>query len=78
VQRKAVRLDEVGPRIELRLIKISEGVPGKGGAVMYHGFGVFSLVLCLIKSLMVFFKEIEAQKAEHAAKATLKAQRMEE
>jgi ribosome biogenesis protein SSF1/2 len=43
-QRKAVRLDEVGPRMELRLIKISEGVPGKEGAVMYHEFGMFSLL----------------------------------
>ena len=38
-QRRAVRLDEVGPRMELRLIKIVEGVPGKEGAVMYHEFG---------------------------------------
>ena len=38
-QRRAVRLDEVGPRMELRLIKITEGVPGKEGAVMYHEFG---------------------------------------
>ena len=38
-QRRAVRLDEVGPRMEIRLIKIVEGVPGKEGAVMYHEFG---------------------------------------
>lgn len=38
-QRRAVRLDEVGPRMELRLIKIIEGVPGKEGAVIYHEFG---------------------------------------
>ena len=38
-QRRAVRLEEVGPRMELRLIKITEGVPGKEGAVMYHEFG---------------------------------------
>lgn len=44
-QRKAVRLDEVGPRIELRLIKISEGVPGKEGAVLYHEFGMLLLFL---------------------------------
>jgi ribosome biogenesis protein SSF1/2 len=76
-QRKAVRLDEVGPRTEMRLIKISEGVSGKEGAVTYHGFGMFSPVLCLVKPLMVLFsqrtkKEVEAQKAE-AAKANLKA-----
>jgi len=46
-QRRAVRLDEVGPRMELRLIKITEGVPGKEGAVMYHEFGMilFSLLI---------------------------------
>lgn len=52
-QRRAVRLDEVGPRMELRLIKITEGVPGKEGAVMYHSFGTFSRkflpLLCLLK-----------------------------
>jgi ribosome biogenesis protein SSF1/2 len=40
-QRRAVRLDEVGPRMELRLVKISEGVPGKEGGVMYHEFSMF-------------------------------------
>ncbi|KAF8969890.1 Brix domain-containing protein [Flammula alnicola] len=63
---KAVRLDEVGPRIELRLIKITEGVPGKEGAVMYHEF---------VKKSK---KEIVVQKAEHAAKAKLKKERREE
>jgi len=43
-QRRAVRLDEVGPRMELRLIKITEGVPGKEGAVLYHEFGTFLLL----------------------------------
>jgi ribosome biogenesis protein SSF1/2 len=42
-EREAVRLDEGGPRVELRLVKISEGVPGKEGAVMYHEFGIFLL-----------------------------------
>ena len=38
-RKKAVRLSEVGPRMELRLIKITEGPPGKDGAVLYHEFG---------------------------------------
>jgi ribosome biogenesis protein SSF1/2 len=38
-QRRAVRLDEIGPRMELRLVKITEGVPGKAGSVIYHEFG---------------------------------------
>jgi ribosome biogenesis protein SSF1/2 len=42
-QKKAVRLSEVGPRMELRLIKISEGVPGKEGAVLYHEFGALQI-----------------------------------
>ena len=37
--KRAVRLDEIGPRMELRLIKIVEGVPGKEGNVIYHEFG---------------------------------------
>lgn len=38
-QRRAVRLDEIGPRMELKLVKIMEGVPGKEGSVIYHEFG---------------------------------------
>lgn len=38
-QKRAVRLDEIGPRMEIRLVKITEGVPGKEGAVIYHDFG---------------------------------------
>jgi ribosome biogenesis protein SSF1/2 len=38
-QKRAVRLDEIGPRMEIRLVKITEGVPGKEGAVIYHEFG---------------------------------------
>lgn len=41
--RRAVRLDEIGPRMELKLIKITEGVPGKEGAVMYHRYGMCSM-----------------------------------
>lgn len=40
-QRRAVRLDEIGPRMELRLVKITEGVPGKEGSVIYHEFGAY-------------------------------------
>ena len=81
-QRRAVRLDEVGPRMELRLIKISEGVPGKEGAVMYHEFST-SFLHNLTKNIMLFSvrkskKEIDSQKAEHAAKVKLKKQRKEE
>ena len=38
-QKKAVKLDEIGPRMELRLIKITEGLPGKEGGVIYHDIG---------------------------------------
>lgn len=37
--KKAIKLDEVGPRMELRLVKITDGVPGKEGNVIYHEFG---------------------------------------
>lgn len=40
-QKRAVKLDEIGPRMELRLIKVVEGVPGKEGGVLYHEFGTF-------------------------------------
>ncbi|KAF8636670.1 hypothetical protein AX17_003476 [Amanita inopinata Kibby_2008] len=65
-QRRAVRLDEVGPRLELRLIKIAEGVPGKEGSVIFHEF---------VKKSK---KEIAAQKAEHTAKEKLRQARREE
>ncbi|KAH9901242.1 Brix domain-containing protein [Cubamyces lactineus] len=64
--KRAVKLDEIGPRMELRLIKIVEGVPGKEGGVLYHEF---------VKKTKA---EIRAQKAEHAAKEKLRQQRREE
>ncbi|KAF8644155.1 hypothetical protein AX16_008682 [Volvariella volvacea WC 439] len=65
-QKRAVKLEEVGPRLELKLIKITEGVPSKEGAVIYHEF---------VKKSK---KEAAAQKAEHAAKEKLRKQRREE
>ncbi|KIY43848.1 Brix-domain-containing protein [Fistulina hepatica ATCC 64428] len=65
-QRRAVRLDEVGPRMELRLIKITEGIPGKEGNVIYHEF---------VKKSR---KETTAQKVAHAEKERLRRQRREE
>ncbi|KAH9842857.1 Brix-domain-containing protein [Rhodofomes roseus] len=65
-QKRAVRLDEVGPRMELRLIKITEGLPGKEGSVIYHEF---------VKKTKA---EATAQKAEHVAKEKLRQQRREE
>ncbi|KAF5358041.1 hypothetical protein D9756_001721 [Leucocoprinus leucothites] len=65
-QRRAVRLDEVGPRLELRLIKITEGIPGKEGAVIYHEF---------VKKTK---KEAAETAAVHAAKEKLRKERREE
>lgn len=65
-QKRAVRLDEIGPRMELRLIKIAEGLPGKEGGVIYHEF---------VKKSKA---EVAAQKAEHAAKEKLRRERREE
>lgn len=54
-EKRAVRLDEIGPRLELRLVKITEGIPGKEGAVLYHEFGAFYLFLCLFGSIFSIF-----------------------
>ncbi|KAF9505843.1 hypothetical protein BS47DRAFT_487908 [Hydnum rufescens UP504] len=43
-EKRAVKLDEIGPRMEFQLVKIVEGVPGKEGAVLFHQFGASSLV----------------------------------
>lgn len=40
-EKRAVKLDEIGPRMELRLVKITEGVPGKEGGVIFHEFSAF-------------------------------------
>ncbi|PSR71155.1 hypothetical protein PHLCEN_2v13001 [Hermanssonia centrifuga] len=64
--KRAVRLDEIGPRMELRLIKIAEGIPGKEGSVIYHEF---------VKKSKT---QVAAQKADHAAKEKLRKQRREE
>jgi len=65
-QKKAVKLDEVGPRMELRLVKITEGVPGRESAVMYHEF---------VKKTKA---EASALKASHAEKEKLRKQRRAE
>ncbi|KAJ7349256.1 Brix domain-containing protein [Mycena albidolilacea] len=65
-QRRAVRLDEVGPRMELRLVKITEGVPGKEGSVIYHEF---------VKKSK---KEVAGLQAAHAAKEKLRKERRAE
>ncbi|KAG8908185.1 hypothetical protein FRB99_008728 [Tulasnella sp. 403] len=36
--KRAVKLDELGPRIELKLVKIVEGAPGQEGTVLHHEF----------------------------------------
>ena len=58
-QKRAVRLDEIGPRMEIRLVKITEGVPGKEGAVIYHEFGKFvrgpSVVTAAHQTVFFFF-----------------------
>ncbi|EAU88367.1 rRNA binding protein [Coprinopsis cinerea okayama7 len=64
--KRAVKLEEVGPRMELRLVKITEGVPGKEGNVIYHEF---------VKKTK---KEIAEQKAAIAEKERLRKQRREE
>ncbi|KIM57072.1 hypothetical protein SCLCIDRAFT_1219743 [Scleroderma citrinum Foug A] len=65
-QKKAVKLNEVGPRMELRLIKITEGVPGKEGEVMYHEF---------VKKTRT---EAAALRASHAERNKLREQRRKE
>ncbi|KAH6918756.1 rRNA binding protein [Coprinopsis sp. MPI-PUGE-AT-0042] len=64
--KRAVKLEEVGPRMELRLVKIAEGIPGKEGNVIYHEF---------VKKTK---KEVAAQKAAVAEKERLRKQRREE
>ncbi|KAI0295537.1 Brix domain-containing protein [Russula brevipes] len=65
-QKRAVRLDEIGPRMEIKVVKITEGVPGKDGAVIYHEF---------VKKTKA---EVAAQRASHAAKEKLRKERREE
>ncbi|KZP23664.1 Brix-domain-containing protein [Athelia psychrophila] len=64
--RRAVKLDEIGPRMELRLVKITEGVPGKLGSVIYHEFVTKTKA------------EVHDLKAAHAAKEKLRKSRRDE
>jgi len=83
-QKKAVKLDEIGPRMELRLIKITEGLPGKEGGVIYHDIG-----LCLLRLFVCTLtpgqspvkktkKEISTLKTAAVERERLKKQRREE
>lgn len=64
--KRAVKLDEIGPRMELRLVKIVEGPPGKEGGVLYHEF---------VKKSP---KEVAALRKEAAERARIRKQRREE
>ncbi|KAG9045475.1 hypothetical protein FS837_006257 [Tulasnella sp. UAMH 9824] len=64
--KRAVKLDEIGPRMELRLVKIVEGPPGKEGGVLFHEF---------VKKSP---KEVAALRKEAAERARLRKQRREE
>lgn len=82
-QRRAVRLDEIGPRMELRLVKITEGVPGKEGSVIYHEFGeqctnCMAILVDPLDTVTKSKKEVAAMKASHAAKEKLRKERREE
>jgi ribosome biogenesis protein SSF1/2 len=84
-QKRAVRLDEIGPRMEIRLVKITEGVPGREGAVIYHEFGTScgsrnssGLLNPFFFSVKKTKSEIAAQRASHASKEKLRKERREE
>ena len=88
--KRAVRLDEIGPRMELRLVKIADGVPGKEGAILYHKFGTWTLLLstsfaCSADGLTKLSLTVKKSKAEaasqkkaHAEKEKLRKERREE
>lgn len=65
-EQRSVSLEEIGPRMELKLLKVSEGMPGKEGAVIWNRF---------IKKSAA---EIKALKKEHEEKARLRKHRREE
>ncbi|CAG8661641.1 1674_t:CDS:2, partial [Acaulospora colombiana] len=65
-EQRVVSLEEIGPRMELKLLKITEGMPGKEGSVIWHRF--------VKKSA----SEIKAQKLEHAERSRLREQRRRE
>lgn len=84
-QKKAIKLEEIGPRMELRLIKITEGLPGKDGGVIYHDIGLFSMLSKVVQTLTPAQlsvkktkKEVNALKAAAVERERLKKQRREE
>ena len=83
--KRAVRLDEIGPRMELRLVKITEGIPGRPGAVIFHEFSkcFFAIVpvrgLALTNGIVKKSKaETAKQQKEHAEREKLRKQRRAE
>ncbi|KAF8337572.1 Brix domain-containing protein [Cantharellus anzutake] len=62
----SIRLYEIGPRMELLLMKITEGYPGNDGTVLYHHF------------VQKTAEEAEALAASVAERQLLKKQRREE
>jgi ribosome biogenesis protein SSF1/2 len=84
-QKKAIKLEEIGPRMELRLIKITEGLPGKEGGVIYHDIGLYqrlSRVAHMLTPTQLSVKKTKKQinglKAAAVERERLKKQRREE
>ncbi|KAI6043053.1 Brix domain-containing protein [Pisolithus marmoratus] len=82
-QKRAVKLNEVGPRLELRLVKITEGVPGKDGEVLYHEFSAWSHIrlgtsVTDIATVKKSRAEAAALRASHTEKETLREKRRKE
>ena len=84
-QKKAIKLEEIGPRIELRLIKITEGLPGKEGGVIYHDIGscqALSRIVWMLTTARFSVKktkrEVNALKTAAVERERLKKKRREE
>jgi ribosome biogenesis protein SSF1/2 len=82
-QKHVVGLDKIRPWMEMHLVKITEGVPGKEGAVIYHEFESQQWADCHISSTWstepffhsCFFFAIKKTKAEIAAQRVWHATR---
>ena len=82
-KQQVVRLDEIRPQMELKLVKIVEGVLGKEGSMIYHEFGAFvcpawGVLLMRVLVTKLGMEEVR-QCADHVAKESLwKLQREEQ
>jgi hypothetical protein len=74
-EKRAIRLTELGPRLELGLLKIEDGLGGGDGETLYHEFGTsspVSVIATYMRKLTQFFFRVQFKRRQRKRPSSLK------